>query len=94
MVKKISILGLTYRVNEVEVVNKNIPRNGEINFIEQVIKIDKTLSEERKQITLLHEIIHGICEQLQFNEIGDNEQMVQGFALALHQILKDGFTFS
>ena len=92
--KQINILGLTYEIHEVDVVNKSIPRAGEINFVEQVIKIDQTLSKDRKNVTLLHEIIHGICEQLHLNEIGDNEQMVQGLAVALHQILKDGFTFS
>lgn len=39
------------------------------------------------------EIVHGICELLQFDEIGDNEQMVQGLAVAMHQILKDGLLF-
>jgi hypothetical protein len=92
--KKINILGLTYEIREVEVVNRGIPRAGEIDFLEQVIKIDKTLSEDRRQIALLHEIIHGICEQLQFEDVVNNEQVVQGIAVALHQILKDGLTFS
>lgn len=93
-VKNIRILGLSYEIQEVEVVNKGVPRAGEIDFLGQVIKIDKSLSDDRKQITLLHEVIHGICEQLQFDEVGDNEQVVQGLAVALHQILKDGFAIS
>jgi predicted restriction endonuclease len=92
--KNINILGLTYEIKEVDVVNKEVLRAGEINYITQEIKIDKSLSTEKKNITLLHEIIHGICDQLQFDDLANNEQMVQGLAVALHQILKDGFTFS
>ncbi len=92
--KQINILGLDYEIREVEVVNKETLMAGEINFIEQIIRIDKTLSNDKKQITLLHEIIHGICEQLSFEELGKDEQVVQGLAVALHQILKNGFTFS
>lgn len=86
----VNILGLTYKVNEVEVVSKEELRAGEINFLTQEIKIDKTLSVEKKNIALLHEVIHGICDQLHFEELSNNEQMVQGIAVALHQILKDG----
>ena len=86
---QINILGLTYRVEEVPVVNKQIPRQGEINFMEQVIRIDSSMSDERKHVVLLHEIIHGICEQLNLDDIGDNEHLVQSLALSLHQVLHD-----
>lgn len=94
MPDSINILGLTYKIIEVDVVNKEMYRAGEINFVEQVIRIDKTLTNQRKEITLMHEIIHGICEQMQYDDIGENEKVVQGFAIALHQILNSGFTFS
>ena len=86
--KTVNILGLTYEIIEVDVVNKSIPRSGEINFVEQVIKIDKTLKADRKQITLMHEIVHGIFEHLAFTDLIEDEQVVQGIAIALHQILK------
>lgn len=89
MKHSINILGLTYQVNEVAVVNKGNPRQGEINFMEQVIRIDSSMLADRKNIVLLHEIIHGICEQLGLDEIGDNEHTVQSLASALHQVLHD-----
>jgi hypothetical protein len=87
--KQVNILGLTYSIEEVDVVNKMIPRQGEIDFVSQTIKIDKEMSEDRKNIVLLHEVIHGICEQLGFDEVGDNERVVQGLAVALYQVFNE-----
>ena len=38
---EVDIVGLIYQVQEVDVVNKTIPRNGEIDFQRQIITIDK-----------------------------------------------------
>jgi len=89
MPREVTILGLKYKVELVEVVSKYLPRIGEINYIEQVIRIDSTLSEERKQQTLLHEILHGICEQLGLDEINNDEKAISAISIALHQVMTE-----
>lgn len=89
MIDKINILGLTYEIREVEVIDKDCRMFGQIDYINQVIKIDKELTQERKDITLLHEIIHGISEQLGLEELNKDERVVQSLATALHQTLKE-----
>lgn len=86
--KEIDILGLIYQVNEVDVVNKFIPRNGEIDFQNQIITIDKNLSDDKKCIVLLHEIIHGELEALGIDEICDNENVIQSLASTLYHTFK------
>ena len=86
--KEVDILGLVYEVKEVDVVNKCIPRNGEIDFQKQLITIDKWLSDDKKYIVLLHEIIHGEMEALGIEGICDNENVVQSLASSLYHTFK------
>ena len=86
---QIKILGIEYKLEEVEQVNKNQRLFGEIDFVNQTIKIEKDLNEDRKKQVLLHEILHGICEQLGIEEINNNETLIQSISSALYQVLKD-----
>ena len=92
--KEINILGMTYHVEEVDCVNKFEPRKGEINFMTNEIRIDKSLPKDLKEQTLLHEIIHAICDLLGMDESCEDETKVQGLATALHQVLSDPTIFS
>lgn len=86
--KSVDIMGLIYSVEEVDIVNKFFPRNGEIDFQSQIIKIDKGLTEDRKAVVLIHEVLHGELEALGLSEISDNENMVQSLAIALYHTIK------
>ena len=44
--KEINILGMKYRIEEVDCVNKFEPRKGEIDFMTNEIRIDKSLPIE------------------------------------------------
>ena len=92
--KEINILGMIYHVEEVDCVNKFEPRKGEINFMTNEIRIDKSLPKDLKEQTLLHEIIHAICDLLGMDELCEDETKVQGLATALHQVLSDPTIFS
>jgi ssRNA-specific RNase YbeY (16S rRNA maturation enzyme) len=92
-IKSIDVLGLSYEVLELPVVNKTTPRWGEIDFEAQIIRIDAALSDDRKGLTLLHELLHGVCEALGYDEISDDEQKIQGIASALYLSLKPYVTF-
>jgi Zn-dependent peptidase ImmA (M78 family) len=92
--KEINILGLTYSVEEVEVVNKEDLRKGEIDFFKGLIKIDQTMSKTQKEQVLMHEILHAVLETLGFHELNDNEHLVQSLATALHQVFTAQTIFS
>ena len=90
----INILGIEYNVEEVDVVNKTEPRLGEINYLTNEIRIDQSLPTDKKNQTLMHEIIHAICDLLGYDELGSDEEKVQGLATALHQVFTAQTIFS
>lgn len=79
----VNILGITYKVIEVDVVNKNEPRFGELNFATSEIRIDQELPDEKKIQVLMHEILHGIFDGLGMEELCKDERSVQSIATAL-----------
>jgi hypothetical protein len=87
MANTVNILGIPYTVERVPVVNKGAYALGQIDYGQQRITIDEDLREERAQVTLLHEVIHGILESLGFDEETKNENMVQSLALGMYQFL-------
>lgn len=94
MPETINILGIVYQIEEVEVVNKTEPRKGEIDFLAGVIRIDKNMPKELKEQTLMHEILHAVCDLLGYEKLCFDEKKVQGLATALHQIFKSQTIFS
>lgn len=85
----INILGIPYKVEEVECVNKHEPCQGEIDFEQCEIRIDKSLPTDLKNQVLMHELIHGILELLGYKAENEDEQKVQGLATALHLLLQE-----
>lgn len=86
---KVDILGIKYSVK----VKKNLVRDegkqAEINFIEQKIIIDEdVVNSDRVWTNLLHEILHGIFEQLGFEEENNNEHLIQSLASSIYQVFK------
>ena len=86
MIKKIDILGVEYTVSEVDVVNKEELRKGEINFLTNEIRIDKVLPDTLKEQVLMHEILHAVFELLGMEKLAMNERKVQSIATALHYV--------
>lgn len=84
--KSIDILGIDYKVKEVECVSKEELRKGQINFLTNEILIDKTMTAQNKRITLIHEIIHGITEALGMQDLCEDENRVQALATALYYV--------
>lgn len=88
-VKNLKILATEYTVEEVEQIDKYQRLLGQIEYVEQKIKIDKSISEDMKKEVLLHEILHGILEKLGYTEINEDEQKVQSIASTMYLVLKE-----
>ena len=85
--KSFKIFGLTYRVTQpVRVDNEG--NWGEHSISDRKIKVLKSLNQEQKEITYLHELVHTILDNLEYNELSSDEEFVERFSKALHQIIK------
>lgn len=91
---EVRILGQVYRISEVECVSKEELVKGSINFLTHEIRIDKSMPDDLKKQTMLHEVIHAICDALGLYELGEDEQAVQSLATALYSVFRDQITFS
>ena len=89
MTKAVRILGLDYEIEEVECVSKEELRRGEINFLTNRIRIDKSMPEDLKKQVLIHEMMHAIFDLLGFEDLCMDENKVQSIATALHQVLRE-----
>lgn len=80
---EVNILGLLYKITREEL----IETDGYISPRDQKISIDSRLSEAKERQVYLHEVIHGVLDQLGYAELYENEQLVQGLAVGIHQAL-------
>ena len=91
--EKIKIFGCDYEVHEVDQVTRDEFKFGEIDHVEQIIKISNGQKDDRKAVTLLHEIVHGILFSLGEGELHENENFVSSFSASLAQVLRDNPDF-
>jgi len=84
MVKSLKICGIEYTIEEVEA-PFNTGEFGEIIYKDCVIKVRKDLCDAIKRETIFHEAVHGIFVHLGYNDLCDNEQLVQALGNALSQ---------
>lgn len=82
--KRIRILGITYAVKR-----KKLPDgvDGYIVPRRQTIVLGKHLSDEKARQVLIHEVVHGILDQLGYLDLYEDERLVQGLAIGLHEAL-------
>lgn len=66
---------------------------GHITFAESEIRVKKSLRDDPKQATLLHEVIHGILESTGHREAAKNEGVVGALSHGLLQVLRDNPEF-
>ncbi len=58
---------------------------GLISYREQEIKINKNMAPEMTEISLIHEMIHGILVAIGRNDLSENETLVQSLAVGIWQ---------
>lgn len=62
---------------------------GAIRYSDHVIELDgKLCDRQRMELTLLHEMFHGILHERAI-QVENEEELVEGLARGMHQILRD-----
>lgn len=91
--EKITIAGITYTINEVEQESPELHYGGAIGYCDYqkgLINLDKNLKEDVKEVTLVHELVHGVLHSL--NLMNENviidERFVESFAQLWYQVIK------
>lgn len=81
----VNICGIPHRVIECED-NFNVDTHfGQIDHKACEIRINKDMSQESKDETLCHEMVHGIFVHLGYNDYAQDEQLVQALGNAIYQ---------
>ena len=87
---EVNILGVTYRVDEVEIVDReNYYCVGKCDPRAATITVCRDLNESIKQQTIIHETIHAILESLSLHDESANEVLVQGLAAGIYNAWGD-----
>ena len=53
------------------------------------IKIDNSLDQYDKNLTFIHEIIHGVCCRVDLRALNEDEHSIELLALGLFEAIKD-----
>ena len=83
----VDILGIPYEVVTEEMEDGE---DGCISPRKQRITLREGMCDERRTQVYLHELVHGILDQLGYSDLYDDEHLVQGLAIGLHQALQSG----
>ena len=82
----IKVGGLTIKVEERNNLASNRDKFGEFSFMEQKITIDESLPQDKKEETLLHEIVEAINGYYSLNL---DHEVITTLGFGLYQVLKD-----
>lgn len=87
----IKIMGIPFKIVEKPVVCKGEVglTRGVIDFTNDTIEIDSELSIERKDQTVIHEILHAILDMIGEQELSQNERLVQNLSAAIYCLIKE-----
>lgn len=88
MIKSFYIGGIKYTVEEVDNIEGRVL--GQCYLADKKIFIAKSsygreVTDEGKEQTLIHEVIHAILDELGYTDLSGDEKFVQSFSLLLHQ---------
>ena len=88
--KTVRIGGVEYKVIKEDRLNDGEKMlAGQIRYIPGEIAIDTCLGHDQQCLTLWHEIMHGIEDEMQL-KLGDmQEQVIDAFARGVYQVLQD-----
>ena len=82
--KSVNVLGIPYAV---ERGGCEPDENGYCSPTKRVIGIRDGLCREQEEQVFLHELVHAVLIGLSYGEEYEDERLVQGLAIGLHQAL-------
>ena len=87
--KEIKVGGIKYKVELVDYIDVAGERNfqGMCHFDQAKIEILSSLSDQRKEQTLIHELTHAIFYEAGYDE--QDEDMINRVGIVLHQVMKE-----
>lgn len=93
---QIKILGQIFEIEETDFLGAEDGNVvfGKSDFTNNKILINKNTKEDRKGITILHEIIHCIFTSLRFDDENQNETLISSLAESIYLVLKENKTIS
>lgn len=80
----INICGIPHKIKEVEDRFDVDCHFGQINYKKAEILINKDSTDEIKEETICHEVLHGILVHLGYGEQANDEQFVQAVGNAIY----------
>jgi Zn-dependent peptidase ImmA (M78 family) len=87
--KQLKVGGAVYTVNEVKGLVSKVSMYGNVDFSDCIIQIDANISDERKEQTLIHEMLHAVHFEDGYDPSEQDEDMINRTANVLHQVIVD-----
>lgn len=82
----VNICGVKHQVIDADdVFNAGDMHFGQINFIEGQILVNKDLTSELRKETICHEMVHGMLVHIGYQELSQDEKLVQALGNAIMQ---------
>ena len=81
----VNICGIPHKVIECKDRFNVDTHFGQIDYKNCEIRINKDMTDANKKETICHEMIHGILVHLGYNDLANNEQLVQALGNAIYQ---------
>lgn len=85
--KRIKVAGIEYTINPVDKLFETYGIYGNIHYSSATINVDNSLSNDRKEQTIIHEFLHAIFFESGYEE--QDEEMINSVSITLHQVLRD-----
>lgn len=87
--QKINVAGIDYQVKEVDtvIIGDSTSYAGSCDYVKSEIQLLTSLSQTKKEQTLVHELLHACFNEAGFNE--HDEDLVNRVSIVLYQVLKD-----
>jgi len=84
---KIKVAGIDYQIQEVAEIDDDPSMMGSCLYQRTIIKIKSNMSNDKKEQTLIHELLHACFNEAGFNE--QDEDVINRVGIVLYQVLKD-----
>ena len=85
----IDLLGINYEIKDEEIVDEDINCLGMIDYKKQDIYIKKSLKTDLRNVTIIHEILHGILQHTGNDELNQDEDLINRLSTSIYQVFKN-----